>query len=162
MPPKRSSICAPLRIPRPPAGARRSGLRFDLGVDPAPLVGRLRIQGATLEATEIFELARLLEVASEARSVVLSARERYPRLAAHASAIADLHELAREFRGKILPDGTLADDASVVLAVFVAIASASAGRSKNRWLASCAPITKTARCRRISSPSAMTASWCRW
>ena len=116
MPPKRSSICARLRIRNPPGGERRSGPRFDLGADPAPLVARLRIQGATLEATEIFELARLLDVASEARSVVLSARERYPRLAAHASAIADLHELARDLRGKILPDGTLADDASVMLA----------------------------------------------
>jgi len=90
--------------------------RFDLGADPAPLVARLRIQGATLESTEIFELTRLLDLASEARSVMLSARERYPRLAVHASAIADLHELARELRGKILPDGTLADDASVMLA----------------------------------------------
>ncbi|MCU1336896.1 MAG: Smr protein/MutS2 [Bryobacterales bacterium] len=89
--------------------------RFDLAIDPAPLVGRLRIEGATLEAAEIFELARLLDVASEARSVVLSARERYPRLAAHASSIADLRELARDLRGKILPDGTLADDASVML-----------------------------------------------
>ena len=89
--------------------------RFDLGVDPAPLVGRLRIEGATLEAAEIFELARLLDVASEARSVVLSARERYPRLAGYASAIADLRELARDLRGKILPDGTLSDDASVML-----------------------------------------------
>jgi DNA mismatch repair protein MutS2 len=90
--------------------------RFDLGADPAPLVARLRIEGATLEATEIFELARLLDVASEVRSVVLSARERYPRLAAHAASIADLHELARDLRGKILPDGTLSDDASVMLA----------------------------------------------
>jgi DNA mismatch repair protein MutS2 len=89
--------------------------RFDLDVDPAPLVGRLRIEGATLEATEIFELARLLDVASEIRSSVLLARERYPRLAAHASAIADLRELARDLRGKIMPDGTLADDASVML-----------------------------------------------
>jgi DNA mismatch repair protein MutS2 len=47
---------------------------------------------------------------------VLSARERYPRLAAYAAAIADLRELARDLRGKILPDGTLADDASVMLA----------------------------------------------
>ena len=90
--------------------------RFDVAADPAPLVARLRIQGATLEATEIFELARLLDVASEVRSVILSARERYPQLAAHASSIADLRELARDFRGKILPDGTLADDASVMLA----------------------------------------------
>jgi len=90
--------------------------RFDLGTDPAPLVARLRIQGATLDAPEIFELARLLDVASEARSVVLSARDRFPRLATHASAIADLRELARDLRGKILPDGSLADDASVMLA----------------------------------------------
>jgi DNA mismatch repair protein MutS2 len=89
--------------------------RFDLGADPAPLVGRLRIEGATLEALEIFELARFLDVASEVRSVVLAARERFPRLAAHAAAIANLHELARELRGKILPDGSLADDASVML-----------------------------------------------
>jgi DNA mismatch repair protein MutS2 len=89
---------------------------FDLGADPAPLVARLRIEGATLEATEIFELARLLDLASETRSVMLSARERFPRLAAHASAIADLRDLARDLRGKILPDGTLSDDASVMLA----------------------------------------------
>jgi DNA mismatch repair protein MutS2 len=90
--------------------------RFDLGADPAPLCARLRIEGATLEAAEIFELARLLDVASEVRSVVLSARERFPRLAAHASSIADLRDLARDLRGKILPDGTLSDDASVMLA----------------------------------------------
>ncbi|MGH9646222.1 MAG: hypothetical protein ACRD4E_05330, partial [Bryobacteraceae bacterium] len=68
--------------------------RFDPGADPAPLVARLRIQGATLESMEIFEIARLLDLASEVRSVVLLARERYPRLAVHAAAIADLHELA--------------------------------------------------------------------
>jgi DNA mismatch repair protein MutS2 len=102
--------------PQPASRGAAIRPRFDLGADPAPLVARLRIQGATLEATEIFELARLLDLASEARSVVLSARERYPRLAAHASAIADLRELARDLRGKILPDGTLADDASVMLA----------------------------------------------
>jgi DNA mismatch repair protein MutS2 len=89
--------------------------RFDLAVDPAPFVGRLRIEGATLEAEEIFELTRLIDVASEVRSVVLGAKERFPRLAGHASAIADLRELARDLRGKILPDGTLADDASVML-----------------------------------------------
>jgi len=90
--------------------------RFDIAADPTPVVGRLRIEGATLEALEIFELARLLDVASEIRSLVLSARERYPRLASHASAIAELRELTRELRGKILPDGALADDASVALA----------------------------------------------
>jgi len=102
--------------PQPASRGAAIRPRFELGADTAPLVARLRIQGATLESTEIFELTRLLDLASEARSVMLSARERYPRLAVHASAIADLHELARELRGKILPDGTLADDASVMLA----------------------------------------------
>ncbi|HEY2842740.1 MAG TPA: endonuclease MutS2, partial [Bryobacteraceae bacterium] len=90
--------------------------RFDLAADPAPLVARLRIEGATLEAAEIFELALLLDVAAEVRSVIAAARERFPRLAALASAIADLRDLARDLRGKILPDGSLADDASVMLA----------------------------------------------
>jgi DNA mismatch repair protein MutS2 len=91
-------------------------LRFDFSADAAALAARLRIEGATLEAIEIFELTRLLDLASEARSLIMSARDRFPRLAAHAGGIADLGPLAREVSGKILPDGTLADDASVALA----------------------------------------------
>jgi DNA mismatch repair protein MutS2 len=101
--------------PQPAARGAAIRLRFDLGSDPAPAVARLRIEGATLEATEILELARLLDLASEARSLLISTREKYPRLSAHASVMADLHEIAAELRGKILPDGTLADDASVAL-----------------------------------------------
>ena len=49
------------------------------------------------------------------RGILLSAEERYPRLASYARSIADLREVVRGLRGKILPDGTLADDASVAL-----------------------------------------------
>ena len=91
-------------------------LRFDFSADAAALAARLRIEGATLDGQEIFEITRLLDLAAEARSLVMSARERFPRLAAHAAGIADLGALAREVSGKILPDGTLADDASVALA----------------------------------------------
>jgi len=90
-------------------------VRFDLGADPAPAVARLRIEGATLDATEVFEVARLLDMASEIRAALLSAREQFPRLASYAASIADLRELAAELRGKIMPDGSLADDASVAL-----------------------------------------------
>ena len=90
-------------------------LRFDFDGDPGLLLARLRIEGVVLEALEVYELARLLDLASEVRSLVLAASARYPRLARHASAIADLREIAQELRGKILPDGTLADDASVAL-----------------------------------------------
>jgi DNA mismatch repair protein MutS2 len=102
---------------QPQTAARGAAIRIRFGDvgDPAEALARLRIEGATLEAAEVFELARLLDLAAEARSILLSARERYPRLALHAVTIADLRELAAELRGKILPDGSLADHASVAL-----------------------------------------------
>jgi DNA mismatch repair protein MutS2 len=102
---------------RPQPASRGAAIRvsFDLGADPAPAVARLRIEGATLEAIEILELARLLDIASEARSVLLAARERFPRLGAYAAGLVDLREVATQLRGKIEPDGSLSDDASVAL-----------------------------------------------
>ncbi len=101
--------------PQPASRGAAIRLRFELGADPMPAVTRLAIEGATLDAAEIYELTRLLDLAAEARAVLLPAQERFPRLAAHASGIADLRDLARQLRGKILPDGSLADDASVAL-----------------------------------------------
>ena len=95
---------------------RGSGPWSRLAVDPEPLIARLRIEGAILEPQEIFEITRLLDLAAEVRGIVASAEDRYPRLAAYASSIADLRPIARELSGKILPDGSLADDASVALA----------------------------------------------
>ena len=90
-------------------------VRFDDIAELGPTLAQLRIEGATLDAAEIYELSRLLDLAAEARTALLSASEKFPRLAAHASRIADLRELAHDLRGKILPDGTLADHASVAL-----------------------------------------------
>jgi DNA mismatch repair protein MutS2 len=103
---------------QPQTAARGAAIRvrFEGIADPVGAIARLRIEGATLEAREIFEVARLLDLAAEARSILVSAGARFPRLAAHAAAIADLREMARELSGKILPDGTLADHASVALA----------------------------------------------
>jgi len=102
---------------QPQTAARGAAIRvrFDDVADPGPAVVRLRIEGATLEPHEIAELARLLDLASEARSILLSAREKFPRLGRIASAIADLRDIANDLRGKILPDGSVADDASVAL-----------------------------------------------
>jgi DNA mismatch repair protein MutS2 len=91
-------------------------VRFDDIAELGPTLAQLRIEGATLDAAEIYELSRLLDLAAEARTSLLAASEKLPRLAAHASRIADLRELAHDLRGKILPDGTLADHASVALA----------------------------------------------
>ncbi len=91
--------------PQPASRGAAIRVRFELGADPMPAVTRLGIEGATLDAAEIYELTRVLDLAAEARAVLLQAQERFPRLAAHAASIADLRDLARQLRGKILPDG---------------------------------------------------------
>lgn len=95
---------------------RTTNVRFGDIAELGPTLARLRIEGAVLDAPEIYELSRLLDLAAEARTALLSAAEKFPRLAAHANRIADLRDLVNDLRGKILPDGTLADDASVALA----------------------------------------------
>jgi DNA mismatch repair protein MutS2 len=102
--------------PQPATRGAAIRVRFSELGDPGTSIARLRIEGVTLEAQEIFEIGRLLDLAAEARSILLAANEKFPRLAGHASAIADLRELVNNLRGKILPDGTLSDDASVALA----------------------------------------------
>ncbi|MEO8098163.1 MAG: Smr/MutS family protein [Acidobacteriota bacterium] len=101
--------------PQPASRGAAIRLRFDFDADPSVLAARLRIEGVTLDGLEIYHLARLLDLAAEVRSLILAGAARYPRLAAHAATIADLRDLARDLSGKVLPDGTLADDASVAL-----------------------------------------------
>ena len=102
---------------QPQAASRGAAIRISFIdiADPGSAVARLRIEGATLEAQEIYELTRLLDLAAEARGVLVAAGQRFPRLAAHGATIADLRELAQELSGKILPGGILADHASVAL-----------------------------------------------
>jgi len=102
--------------PQPASRGAAIRIRFDDVADPGTSIARLRIEGATLEPNEIRDLSRLLDLGAEARSILLSAREKFPRLAAHALAIADLRDLVADLRGKILPDGSVADHASVALA----------------------------------------------
>jgi DNA mismatch repair protein MutS2 len=103
---------------QPQAASRGAAIRIRFGEigELGSSIARLRIEGATLEAQEIFELGRLLDLAAEARSILLAARERFPRLARHGTAMADLREVAADLRGKILADGSVADHASVALA----------------------------------------------
>lgn len=68
-----------------------------------------------LEAQQILDLTRLLEQAAEIRGILNVGAGKYPRLSAHAAGIADIRAITRELHGKILPDATLADDASVAL-----------------------------------------------
>lgn len=90
-------------------------LRFDGLPDTSAAVARLRIQGSVLEALEISAISTLLERAAEIRSALAAHSARFPLLAGRAAAIGDFRGVLREIAGKILPDGSLADDASVAL-----------------------------------------------
>ena len=103
---------------QPQAAARGSAirLRFNSIPDVAPALAVLRIEGAMLEPKQILELARLIEEAGEIRAALNLAGEKYPRLGALVAATADPRPILRDVRGKVLADGSLADDASVALA----------------------------------------------
>src|ERR1051326_1017163 len=89
--------------------------RFDSIPDPGPAVSLLKIEGAALEARQIYDLTQLLDQAGQIRALLRAPGERFPRIAAMAGDITDLRPLLRELRGKILPDGSVSDDASVML-----------------------------------------------
>ena len=90
-------------------------LRFNSIPDISAALAILRIEGAALEPKQIVELAQLLEEASEIRAALNVAEEKYPRLAAYTATTVDPRAILRDVRGKILADGTVADDASVAL-----------------------------------------------
>jgi DNA mismatch repair protein MutS2 len=102
---------------QPQAAARGSAirLRFNSIPDVSSALTILRIEGALLEPKHILELARLIEEAGEVRAALNMAGQRYPRLAAQVAATADPRPILRDVRGKVLGDGTVADDASVAL-----------------------------------------------
>lgn len=97
------------------SGSAPVRLRFENLPDVEASVVRLRIEGSALDGTEIAALVSFLERAMEARSALAPLGGRYPRLAGRASVIGDFRPALREISGKILPDGSVADGASVAL-----------------------------------------------
>jgi DNA mismatch repair protein MutS2 len=102
---------------RPQAASRGAAIRIEFGSIPdvESSVHKLRIEGSGLEPREIFDLFTLLDVAAEAKSNLSAAAERFPLLGARAQTIGEFRALLRELEGKILPDGSVADHASVAL-----------------------------------------------
>lgn len=90
-------------------------VRFDAPAGLEQSVAKLRIEGASLDGKELFDLTALLDRAGDARSLITAVAERLPRLAARAGRIADFRPLLRDISGKVLPNGQVADDASVAL-----------------------------------------------
>jgi DNA mismatch repair protein MutS2 len=76
---------------------------------------KIRIEGASLEPKELFDLISLLDRAADARSILNAVAERFPRLGARGAAIADFRPLLSAIDGKVLPNGSIADTASVAL-----------------------------------------------
>jgi len=103
---------------RPQPAARGAAIRIDFGglPDLEASVHKLRIEGASLEPKEIFDVFLLLDRAADAKSVLTAAAERFPRLGRRAQTIGDFRALLKDLEGKILPDGTVSDHASVALA----------------------------------------------
>ena len=96
------------------AAGRGAAVRISLGglPDVTQSVQKLHIEGAMLEAREIFDLLAFLERASDARSNLAAAADRFPLLGAHGAGIADFRALLHDLTGKVNPDGSVPDNAS--------------------------------------------------
>src|SRR2546427_906358 len=103
---------------QPKPAQRGAAIRLDFsGIsDLRTAVEKLRIEGASLDPKEIFDLIALLDRAADFKSILAAVTERFPRLGRRALAIGDFRTVLKDVAGKILPDGTVADHASVALA----------------------------------------------
>ncbi len=103
---------------QPKPAQRGAAIRLDFsGISDLRIAGeKLRIEGASLEPKEIFDLIALLDRAADIKSILNAVTERFPRLGRRALAIGEFRTVLQEVSGKILPDGTVADHASVALA----------------------------------------------
>jgi DNA mismatch repair protein MutS2 len=102
--------------PKTRGGEAPVRLSFDGIPETAAPVAKLRIQGSVLEALELQAVIALLEKAEHVRQALTAQAGAFPLLARRGSAIADFRDTVRAVSGKILPDGTMADHASPLLA----------------------------------------------
>ena len=77
---------------------------------------RLPVEGAVLEAHEIYNILGLLERTSETRSRMIAVSSARPRLGARADGLHEFRPLLRQLSGKVLANGEVADSASPALA----------------------------------------------
>jgi DNA mismatch repair protein MutS2 len=98
----------------PQASGQGAAIRVNLNGLPNVNVAaqKLRIEGASLDPREIFDLIAFLDRAADAKSSLSAATERFPLLAARAHGIGDFRDLLRTIEGKIQADGTVLDHAS--------------------------------------------------
>lgn len=90
-------------------------LRFHDLEDVHEATARIRIDGAVLDGLEILAVRAWLSRATEFRQGLSESPHRFPLLWEQAQKIGDFRTLLRFLDGKIRPDGSLEDDASVAL-----------------------------------------------
>ena len=90
-------------------------LRFDQLRDLGDILRLLRVEGARLEGPEILDVFHVLSISGEYRALLVSSAGRYPRLGRRAQLLIDLRDVVRRHQRAFLPDGSLADEASVAL-----------------------------------------------
>ena len=85
--------------------------------DPSEAIGRLRVEGASLDPISILQTAKLCEQAMSARAAILAERENTPVLWELVQDLPrELNSLIARVTNKILPNGELDDRASPELA----------------------------------------------
>ncbi|MBV8477338.1 MAG: endonuclease MutS2, partial [Acidobacteria bacterium] len=103
-------------------GFRRVGGRFEFSglLAIGRMVEKARIQGSSLQPTEIRDVVLVIDRAAEWREIALrppaAVESDWAAVRTLSSAIIDFTNLLRSFRNKILPEGTLDDRASPELA----------------------------------------------
>jgi DNA mismatch repair protein MutS2 len=101
--------------PRPAGRGAAIRINFSSTSDMTATVHKLRIEGSVLDPKEISDLLGFLDRAADARSILNSVMERFPRLGRRAQALGEFRALLNDLTGKIAPDGTVPDHASVAL-----------------------------------------------
>ena len=161
MPPKRSSICAPRRSRSRPRAEPRSACASSWAPIPCPPWRGCASRARRSSRRDLRADAAAGSRGGSARSLAPGAREVPAPGGACFGDRRSARAGARSFAARFCPTASLADDASVALGKLRR--DAEKQRQADRGVArhaSCARITKTARCRKISSPFATTASWC--
>jgi DNA mismatch repair protein MutS2 len=90
-------------------------LRFDQLRDISASLRILHVSGASLDGRQIMDLFHTLAIAGGYYGALTALSDRFPRLARRAHGLADLRPVARRYENAFLPDGSLADGASVAL-----------------------------------------------
>ena len=93
------------------------GNRFDFSElnQISEILAQLSIAGSVLEPQQIIELEKLIAATNRTRWTLSRGQEVFPSLGRLAARMADLRALEKLLKGKILPTGEVADDASPAL-----------------------------------------------